>query len=184
MTHPAMPHPPVVKVEERHLVDLWRLRLRSLHEHPEAFGQPYQEAAAVPEAEAIERFRKSSIAGDNAVFGAFTPDGLLVGMTGIIREHRIKNAHRMTIWGVYVAPEARGRGLGERMLKAAIAHARGTPGVLQVHLTVVRTNLIAARSYEQAGFVRYGRVPRAEILDGAPVDDDLMVLMLDGYPVL
>lgn len=184
MIPPATPHQPVVRMEEHHLADLWRLRLRALREHPEAFGQPYDEAAAVPDAEAIERFRKGSIAGDNAVFGAFAPDGALVGMTGIVRERRPRNAHRMTIWGVYVAPEARGRGLGSAMLEAAITHARGTPGVLQIHLTVVRTNLIAARSYERAGFVRYGRVPRAEILNGVPVDDDLLVLMLDGYPGL
>ena len=183
MIPPATPHPQVLKIEERHLADLWRLRLRALQEHPEAFGQPYDEAAAIPDAEAIERFRKGSIAGHNAVFGAFTPDGALVGMTGIVREQRPRNAHRMTIWGVYVAPEARGRGLGGAMLGAAIAHARGTPGVLQVHLTVVRANVIAARSYERAGFVRYGRVPRAEIFSGEPVDDDLLVLMLDGYSV-
>lgn len=184
MIRQAPSHPPVAKIEERHLADLWRLRLRALQEHPEAFGQPFAEAAAVPEAEAIERLRSSSIAGDNAVFGAFTPNGTLVGMTGIVREQRTRNAHRMTIWGVYVAPEARGRGLGERMLDAAVAHARGTPGVLQIHLTVVGTNVVAARSYERAGFVRYGRVPRAEILNGTPVDHDLMVLMLDGYPVV
>jgi RimJ/RimL family protein N-acetyltransferase len=184
MSRRTEPHPPVAKIDERHLRDLWRLRLRALREHPEAFGQPFEEAAAVPEADAIDRFRTGSIAGDNAVFGAFNPDGTLVGMTGIIREHRAKNAHRMAIWGVYVAPEARGRGLGDRMLDAAIAHARAMPGVLQVHLTVVRTNVVAARSYQRAGFVRYGRVPRAEILNGEPVDDDLLVLMLDGYPVV
>ncbi len=183
MTRSADPAANVVKIEEEHLPDRWRLRLRALQEHPEAFGEPYEEAAAVPEEDAIARFRNTSIAGDNAIFGALSSDGKLVGMTGIVREQRVKNRHRMTLWGVYVAPEARGQGLGARVLEATIAHARSTPGVLQIHLTVVRTNVVAARSYERAGFVRYGRVPRAEVLNGEPVDDDLLVLMLDGYPV-
>ncbi len=183
MTRSANPAASVVKIEEEHLPDLWRLRLRALREHPEAFGEPYEEAVAIPEADAIARFRNTSIAGDNAIFGAFCGDGGLVGMTGIVREWRVKNRHRMTIWGVYVAPEARGQGLGERMLEATIAHARSRPGVLQIHLTVARTNVVASRSYERAGFVRYGRVPRAEVLNGEPVDDDLLVLMLGGYPI-
>ncbi|MDQ3541640.1 MAG: GNAT family N-acetyltransferase, partial [Chloroflexota bacterium] len=76
---------------------------------------------------------------------------------------------------------ARGLGVSGRLLETVLNHARSLDGLLRVHLTVVRTNLVAARSYERAGFVRYGRMPRAEIVNGEPVDNDLMVLMLDGY---
>jgi len=86
----------------------------------------------------------------------------------------------MDIWGVYVAPEHRGHGIADRLLEAAIEHARSIEGVLQLHLQAVSSNLAAIRSYERAGFVRWGRMPRADIIDGQSLDNDFMVLMLDA----
>ena len=54
--------------------------------------------------------------------------------------------------------------------------------MLQVHLEVIATNAAAVRFYARMGFVRYGRMPRADILDGTILDSDLMVLMFDDYP--
>lgn len=159
----------------------WQLRLRALRDHPEAFGQPYEEAIAIPLDDAHETLRQRMATAGSATFVAVDGAESPVGMIGFFREPRAKNAHRGNVVGVYVAPEARGRGVSDRLLETVLTHARSLDGLLQVHLTVVATNGIAARSYERAGFVRYGRVPRAEILSGVPVDDDLMVLMLDGY---
>lgn len=162
----------------------WALRLRALREHPDAFGQPVAEAAKLSEAEAIDQFQTRWDSGDNRTFGAFDRDGTPLGMIGVVREPRPKNRHRMSIWGVYVVPEARGRGISSAMLAHALVYARGVPGVLQVHLTAASHNVVAIRSYERAGFVRVGRLPRVDILpDGSTIDDDLMVLMLDGHPV-
>lgn len=169
-------------LRERRIPACWQLRLRALREHPEAFGQPYEEAIATPLGEAHATLRQRLSAPGSATLVALDGHETLVGMIGFFREPRPKNAHRGNIVGVYVVPEARGLGISGRLLQAVLDHARSLDGLLQVHLTVVSTNAIAARLYERAGFVRYGRVPRAEILDGVPVDDDLMVLMLDGYP--
>jgi len=52
---------------------------------------------------------------DNAIFGAF--DGQdLVGTVGLHRERGLKLAHKAVIWGVYVAPSFRQRGVG-RLLR-------------------------------------------------------------------
>lgn len=162
----------------------WELRLRALREHPDAFGQPAGEAERLSLEEAEGQFQTFWDNGDNRTFGAFGPGGVQVGMIGVVREQRQKNAHRVSIWGVYVSPEARGRGVSGLLLDCALEYARALPGVLQVHLTVASHNLMAIRSYERTGFVRCGRLPRVDIFpDGATIDDDLMVLMLDGYPV-
>jgi RimJ/RimL family protein N-acetyltransferase len=169
----------IVPIDESRLEKCWQLRLRALRDHPDAFGQPYAEAAA-KSAEAIRtsydtfwNFR------DNRVFGAIVTTGEIAGMTGIAGWYRDKMRHRVDIWGVYVAPEHRGTGLSRRLLDAAIGYSRTIEGVLQVHLQVVSTNTSAVRAYERAGFRRWGRMPRADIIDGIAYDNDFMVLILD-----
>ncbi|MBA3378359.1 MAG: GNAT family N-acetyltransferase [Chloroflexia bacterium] len=158
----------------------WRLRLRALHDHPEAFGQPYDEASALSEADMHRVFETFWSFDDNAVFGAIMGDGSVVGMTGVARWYRPKMSHRVDIWGFYVAPEYRGQGIANRLLETAIDYARSVDGVLQLHLQVVSTNVAATRSYARAGFERWGRMPRADIIDGQALDNDFMVLMLDA----
>lgn len=159
----------------------WQLRLRALRDHPEAFGQPFEEAITIPLEAAHETLRQRMATASSATFVAVDSTDNLVGMIGFFREPRAKNAHRGNIVSVYVVPEARGLGISSRLLEAVLDHARHMTGVLQIHLTVTAANTIAIHAYERAGFVRYGRVPRADILDGKPIDNDLMVLMLDGY---
>jgi len=162
----------------------WQLRLRALRDHPDAFGQPFEEARTLSPNEAEGQFLTRWDSGDNRTFGAFDPDGAPLGMIGVARETRRKQAHRVSFWGVYVIPEARGCGVSGKLLDHALDYARGVSGVLQVHIIAASHNQVAIRSYERAGFIRCGRLPRVDILpNGATVDDDLMVLMLDDYPV-
>lgn len=170
----------IIPITPDRLEPCWALRLRALKDHPEAFGQPYDEAAAQTKAEIKQTFESFWDYQDNKVFVAVTAGGTVVGMTGVASRDRPKTHHRMDIWGVYVAPEFRGHGIASRLLDACIDHARGLEGVLQLHLQVVSSNLAAIRSYERAGFVRWGRMPRADIIDGIALDNDFMVLMLDA----
>lgn len=158
----------------------WRLRLRALAEHPDAFGSDLDETLAAGEDAARARFAPLQASDRNVIVGAIAADGEVVGVAGLVGTERRKMRHRMDIWGVYVAPEARGAGVGRRLLEACVDHARRIDGVLQVHLTVASHNSAAVRLYERLGFVRYGRDPRALILpDGREIDEELMVLFLD-----
>ena len=58
---------------------------------------------------------------EGAVFGAF--DSALVGVVGVRRQTRQKERHKAQIWGMYLREEHRGRGLGRRLMEAAIAFA-------------------------------------------------------------
>jgi ribosomal protein S18 acetylase RimI-like enzyme len=88
-----------------------------------------------------------------------------------------KSAHRGGIWGVYVHPEARRKGVDRAVLETVIAHARER--VLQVHLSV-STGSAALRLYRQLGFEIYGTEPRALCVDNRYLDEHLMVLRLDA----
>ncbi len=155
-----------------------QVRLRALRDHPEAFGSSWEEEHASPEDEAARRFRDSLAAG-RVMFGAIA-DGRLVGLSGIAREPRMKQRHRAAITSVYVAPDARGRGVATALLAAAIRQARAWDGVAVLELSVAVENAAARRLYAAAGFRTYGVDRRALMVDGRPVDLALMALHLDG----
>jgi nucleoside-diphosphate-sugar epimerase/GNAT superfamily N-acetyltransferase len=151
----------------------WALRLRALKEHPESFGTSPDEDAAMP----LETVRARLEGGWNVVLGAF--DGpRLVGMLGLRREERRKRAHTARVWGMFVAPEVRGRGLGRRLLAAIIEEARKMGGVERLLLVVVAGNTPAQALYRTLGFQTYGVEPKALKIGGAFVDEEHMVLFL------
>src|SRR5690606_5824131 len=53
----------------------------------------------------------------------------LVATAGILRMNSSKFSHRAKLWGVFVTPDHRGRGLGRAVTTAAIELARSWEGV-------------------------------------------------------
>lgn len=168
-------------LEEADAALYWALRLRALREEPETFGSSYVEVADRPLAEVAARLRPHLEPPEGCTIGALE-GGQLLGTVTCMREPRQKVAHKATITGMYVAPEARGRGTGKALLEAAIARARGWNGVEQVILTVVSTNAVALGLYTALGFTPFGREPHALKLDGRYLDEDYLLLWLHGQP--
>lgn len=150
------------------------LRREALETEPLAFLASPEDDRALSEA-----FVRDALAqvDEQAVFGAFRGERLS-GMVGLVRAAKRKERHKALIWGMYVAPEARAAGTGRGLLDAALACARGWPGVEQVHLSVSETATTAARLYESAGFEVWGREPRAVAWRGRYADEIHLVLTL------
>ncbi|MFE9447825.1 GNAT family N-acetyltransferase [Streptomyces sp. NPDC006739] len=83
------------------------------------------------------------------------------------------NAHVRQIQGIAVAEEARGRGVGRALVRAAVAEARRR-GARRITLRVLGHNTPARRLYEAEGFVVEGLLPEEFRLDGKYVDDVFM----------
>ncbi|MCC6161780.1 MAG: GNAT family N-acetyltransferase [Acidobacteria bacterium] len=77
--------------------------------------------------------------------------------------------------GMGLAPDARGRGLGQRLLDDALAEGFGK-GLTRIELEVFGSNLRAIALYRRAGFVEEGRRRLARILDGT--EDDILLFGL------
>ena len=152
------------------------LRLRGLKECPEAFASSYEEEAGTP-LEEIERRLKPKT--DSAIVGAFRQDEL-VGLTGVQREGMAKLAHKAFIWGVYVAPEARGNGVGSKVVGHALKYAAESLGVRQVNLGVNTKNSPAVALYGKLGFVQYGMERGFLLVDGEFHDEFQMVCVVRG----
>lgn len=156
----------------------WELRLRALKEEPDAFGSDYDEAMNRPFSEVVKRLPEEGERGDDFTLGAF--DGSrLVGIVGMHREDGVKRRHKAMIWGMFVAPEVRGQGVGRALMLEAIDRARNTPGLLQIFLSVMHTKAAARQLYRSLGFKVHGVEPRSLRLGDSYVDADLMILDLD-----
>lgn len=153
------------------------LRLRALREDPEAFGATYEEWVNRPLAAVAERLRLTTEPPEKFTLGAFV-EGVLAGTVTFGRSQGAKERHKGVITGMFVAPEQRGRQLGRALMEEAIARARALPGLEQILLSVVTTNVPARALYTALGFQSYGLERRALKHDGRYYDEHLMVLWL------
>src|SRR5690349_364567 len=99
------------------------LRLRSLRESPDAFGSSYDEELNVSLDSVAQRLEATHSPTARIVLGAFA-DGVLVGVAGCAQDAKVKSRHKAVIWGLYVAPEARGAGVGRALLDRAVVEAK------------------------------------------------------------
>ncbi|MEW1830534.1 GNAT family N-acetyltransferase [Streptomyces sp. NPDC088196] len=83
------------------------------------------------------------------------------------------NAHVRQIQGLAVADEARGKGVGRALVRAAVEEARRR-GARRLTLRVLGHNTPARRLYEAEGFAVEGVLPEEFLLDGKYVDDVFM----------
>jgi RimJ/RimL family protein N-acetyltransferase len=152
------------------------LRLTALATSPEAFGSSYEEEARL----SMDSIRARVVSdGPNMIFGALA-GSQLVGMAGFAANERLKRRHKGTLWGVFLMPEWRGRGLGDRLVRRVIKHATAHVLILQAGVTM--TNQRARQVYARLGFVPYGVERQALLVDGTFYDDELLALDLRRDP--
>jgi len=149
-------------------------RLAALQDSPLSFmSSPEDDSACSPE---IVRERLKTGPPNSIIIGAFAPE--LVGTLGLYRDPHIKAAHKVHLWGMYVAPPHRRSGIGAQLLDAAIQHARSIPGVTAIRLSVSSTAPAAQRLYERAGFRIWGREPDSLRHNGQGANEHHMILQL------
>ena len=152
----------------------WGLRLQMLEGEAHAFSDDPAAHRATTPAQASARLRASD---GEFVLGAFE-GGKLVGTAGLYRAKGEKSGHKGHVWGVYVAPEARGRGLGRALMSELLRRVRESTHLEQLTLSVATTQAAARQLYTSLGFKVYGCEPRALKAAGTYVDEELMALRL------
>jgi RimJ/RimL family protein N-acetyltransferase len=134
---------------EADAADYRELRLRGLREHPEAFTSSDEEERDKPLEWTVSRVKA------DVVLGAYV-DRRLVGVLGMSIEPRAKIRHKGHVFGMYVAPEHAGHGVGRALVAECIARAKRIPGLELLQLTVTEGNVRAKSLYEKAGFRAFG----------------------------
>jgi RimJ/RimL family protein N-acetyltransferase len=132
-----------------------------------------------PPLEDARTFTRENIARGNAHFVA-VDGGRVVGWCDIVPSKREAFVHCGTL-GMGLLAEYRGRGLGLRLLRAALDKAQQN-GLERVELEVFEPNERAIRLYRNAGFVVEGTKVRGARLRGECYNVVCMTLFLHPGP--
>jgi ribosomal protein S18 acetylase RimI-like enzyme len=146
----------IERLDASHALVYRELMLEAYDLHPQAFTSSVRERAALPLS-----WWESRLTGKlDVVFGAFD-EGRLAGIVGLAFEPREKARHKVTLFGMYVSPRLRQRGLGRQLVQAALAEAQRHEGLRLIKLTVTAGNDAAIELYRRCGFVQFGLEPMA-----------------------
>lgn len=145
------------------------IRIRAVTEEPAAFGENPVEAGTISEAVWRERLASGQY--------LFVKRGEeLLGMGCQVIEKNEKSKHIAWIYGVYIAPEIRGKGWGKKLLSALVELARKQhPGLIKVMLNASATQTAAIALYESLGFTRVGVLEKEIYVDGSFIDEVMFV---------
>jgi GNAT superfamily N-acetyltransferase len=127
------------------------LRLRALAEAPLAFGSTLTREAAFTDDAWNERARRGASGAEGITFVAEL-EGRWVGIaTGLSNDPDAPDDPRPVLVGMFVGPEARGRGIGADLVNAVVdwARQRRAEGLC---LWVTSTNAPAIAMYVRCGF--------------------------------
>ena len=129
------------------------LRLRSLADAPDEFGETLAQAQARPEAFWHERAARNA-AGIEAITFVADEDGHWYGMvTGFFPPDDPQTVHVVGLW---VDPAARGRGVARALMEAVAGWAR-TRGAARLQHWVRETNTAVIAFHERGGYARTGK---------------------------
>lgn len=131
--------------------DEWRCwretRLRMLRDDADFFSTRYDDMVREP-GQTWRDWVAEAAAGDEKTLFVAEENGRWLGVVGGFARVNPHEVHLISMW---VAPEARGRGVGRDLIRAVARWAAGR-GSTRVFLFVQEANMPARALYEQAGF--------------------------------
>lgn len=127
----------------------------------------YLETITVPPLEEVSAFQGSLVAKNGPVYYAVHNDRV-VGWCDIFPRDNPRHAHRGEL-GMGIISEFRGQGLGGKLLKETMDHAKRF-GLEKVELHVYTTNEAAIALYKRFGFEQEGLIQKYRKLDGQYFD--------------
>lgn len=125
------------------------VRLRALQSDPHVFGASYAQEAAQEDAVWQQRLESADV----AIFGVF--DGAeIAGMTAIAVAKDDPEKTTAKMWGSWLRPDLRGRGLSVPMYQARIDWARAHPSVARIIVSHRGSNAASMHANQKHGFIR------------------------------
>ncbi|CAN5742224.1 GNAT family N-acetyltransferase [soil metagenome] len=137
------------------------------------------EQLTIEQEEAWLRDRLAEItAGTNVTLSAWVEDRV-IGTTGIGLKPLAER--HIGVFGISVAADFRGLGVGTKMLQSVIAEAEThLAGLRIIELGVFANNELAYRLYQKHGFIEFGRLPGGALRRGEYVDHIYMYRVVGG----
>ena len=150
-----------------------KIREDSLRIDPRSFGADSNK----PLDRAITAKRMREKNDEDFILGYFRGDEIL-GLVGFLREDGNKHKHKGLVWGVFVYPEHRRKGIARQLMLTLIDKAREIEGLQKIKLSAYLTSTASIDLYEKLGFKVYGTERNAAHHDGEILDEVVMDLNL------
>jgi ribosomal protein S18 acetylase RimI-like enzyme len=137
-----------------------------LQRYPDAFTSDYATERDKP----LQAFasRLGTAETGHFILGAFDSHGALLGTIAMERDRDVRRQkrHIAHITAVMVLEAAQGQGIAAKLVARCIETAQANSSIDQLVLTVTASNTHVIRLYERAGFIPYGLLPRAILVQG------------------
>ncbi len=159
------------RISSKDYTDYYEIRIQALSGSPEAFGMSAEEAPIVEPQNFQDKIQESN----GAIFISY--DGEPCGMVGVQKEKGIKRKHIAQIWGMYVAPNKRGRNVASLLLENVIQFAKSAK-IEKLYLNVNTDNTVACGLYKKFGFKHYGTEKKALKISERYYDEYLFEMFL------
>jgi GNAT superfamily N-acetyltransferase len=146
-------HSTVRRIRPDEGLRLRTLRLRALADAPLAFGSTFAQEGAFSDEVWGERATHGAAGEDRVTYVAEYGDRWIGMATGLVDS---PDDSRLALVGMFVEPDARGRGIGVALIEAVVAWARER-GAAHLYLWVTSTNRPAIALYQRCGFRPTGK---------------------------
>jgi ribosomal protein S18 acetylase RimI-like enzyme len=161
----------VVVLDPRGWRDLRAIRLEALQSEPAAYSSSYEETLARPD----EHWRQR-LANDQSVHLLARAENRPIGMVGGYLGSDEGDDSVAVVFGMYVASEHRGRGIGGLLLTSLIDRLSAFPQITTIRLGVTETQDPARTLYESVGFQVVGKSVEGIVVDDRRYDELIMEL--------
>jgi ribosomal protein S18 acetylase RimI-like enzyme len=151
--------------------DLRAIRLEALRSEPAAYSSSYEETLARSDEHWQQR-----LASDHSVHLLARAQSRPIGMVGGYLGSDEGDESVAVVFGMYVAREYRGRGIGRLLLSSLIDHLSAFPQISTIRLWVTETQDSARALYESMGFQMIGKTEEGIVVDDRQVDELIMEL--------
>lgn len=153
------------RLTEEDWLEFSRIRLKALAADPEVFGSNYERESQMTETEWRGRLR----AEDNAIFLIYDGE-TSVGMTCVSVDRHDATGKTAILWGSWLAPHVRGKGLSKLMYRTRLEWAKQQPTVEKIIVSHRASNLSSKRANQKHGFTTTHKIERIWT-DGATEDE-------------
>jgi len=133
------------------------IRLKALKNNSQAFLSPYKKESLYSDTKWKQRLQ-SAKKGTNSLMYFARQDNTLVGMIGSYRNKDDLKNHSAQIWGVYVEPEQRGKGIAKALMSTLINKLSKNVEIITVKLNVNIDQEHAKKLYEHFGFKSFDTI--------------------------
>ena len=125
-----------------------QIRLKALQTDPRVFGSNYERESKMTETEWRSRLQAT----DNAIFLIYTDENP-IGITCVSVDRDDPTRKTALLWGSWLAPDFRRRGLSELIYKTRIEWAKQQPTVEKIIVSHRASNISSKYANQKHGFV-------------------------------